>query len=80
MRKYRAIVRHSCLQQKSPLTAGQPTLRNARTLTPNDNRARADSSETEESENEEYDSDTIGSWGEDDPSDVIFAFINSGED
>ena len=31
--KVKVIVRHSCLQQKSPLRAGQPTLRNARTLT-----------------------------------------------
>ena len=37
-----------CLQRKSPLRAGQPTLRNARTLTQNDNRAGADNSETEE--------------------------------
>ena len=28
--KVKAIVRHSCLQQKSPLRAGQPTLRNAK--------------------------------------------------
>ena len=37
--KIKAIVRHLCLQQKSLLRAGQPTLRNARTLTQNDNRA-----------------------------------------
>ena len=37
--KVKAIARHSCLQQKSLLRAGQPTLRNARTLTQNDNRA-----------------------------------------
>ena len=30
--KVKVFVRHSCLQQKSPLRAGQPTLRNARTL------------------------------------------------
>ena len=73
--KVKAIERHSCLQQKSPLRAGQPTLRNARTLTQNVNRASAESSETDESENDEYDSDTIGSGGEYDSSDVILAFI-----
>ena len=31
--KAKAIDRRSCLEQKIPLTAGQPTLRNARTLT-----------------------------------------------
>jgi len=77
--KVKAIVRHSCLQQKSPLRAGQPSLRNARTLTQNDNRASADSSETDESDNDEYDSDAIDSGGEDDSSDVILAFINSDE-
>ena len=61
----KAIVRHSCLQQKSPLRAGQPTLRNAR---------------TDESDNDEYDSDAIDSRGEDDSSDVILAFINSNEE
>jgi len=30
--KVKAIVRHSCLQQKSTLRAAQPALRNARTL------------------------------------------------
>ena len=48
--KVKAIVRHSCLQQKSPLRAGQPTVRNARTLTQNDNRESADSSERDESD------------------------------
>jgi len=52
------------LQWKSPLKAGQPTLRNDRTLTQDDNRASADSSETGESDNEEYDSETIDSIGE----------------
>ena len=78
--KVKAIVRHSCLQQKSPLRAGQPTLRNARTLTQNVNRPSAESSETDESENGEYDSDTIGSGGEEDSSDVILAFISSHEE
>ena len=69
--KVKAIVRHSRLQQKSPLRAGQPTLTNA----------SADSSETEESDNDdERDSDAINSGGEDDPSDVILAFINSDEE
>ena len=36
--------------QKSPLRAGQPTLRNASTLTENDNRASVDNSETDGSE------------------------------
>ena len=67
--KHRAIVRHSWLQ-RSTLRDGQPTLRNARTLTQNDN------SETDESDNDEYDSDAIDSGGEDDSSDVIVAFIN----
>ena len=57
----------------------QPTLRNARTLTQNDNRASADSSQTDESDNDEYDSDAIDSGG-DDSSDVILAFINSDEE
>lgn len=58
----------------------QPTLRNARTLTKNDNRASADSSddnrasadrsETDKSDNDEYDSDAIDSGGDDDSSDV----------
>ena len=67
-------------QQKSPLRAGQPTLRNGRTLAQNDNMASADSSETDESDNDEYDSDAIDSVGEDDSSDVILAFINSDEE
>ena len=71
--KVKAIVRHSCLQQKSPLRAGQPTLRSA-------NRASADSSETDESDNDEYDSDPIDSGVEDDSSDVILAFINLDEE
>ena len=71
--KVKVIVRH-CLQQTSPLIAGQLTLRNARTLTQTDNRAIADSSETDEKENNEYDSDAIDSGG-DDSSDVIFALI-----
>ena len=78
--KVEAIVRHSCLQQKSTLRAGQPTRRNARTLTQNDNRASADSSETDESDNDEYDSDATYSGGEDDSRDVILAFINSDEE
>ena len=77
--KVKAIVRHSCLQQKSLLRAGQPTLRNARTLTQNDNRASADSSETDESDNE-YEGDAIDPGGEDDSSDVVLAFVNSNED
>ena len=70
--KVKVIVRH-CLQQTSPLIAGQLTLRNARTLTQNDNRA-IDSSETDERENDKYDSDAIDSEG-DDSSDVILALI-----
>ena len=46
--KVKAIVRHSCVQQKSPLRAGQPTLTNVRTFAQNNNRATADSSETDE--------------------------------
>ena len=49
--KVKAIVRHSCLRQNSLRRAGQPTLRNARILIQNDNRASADSSETDESDN-----------------------------
>ena len=64
------------LQQKSPLRAGQPTLRNARTLTQKDNRVSADSSEMNESVN----GDAIDSEGEDDSSDVVLAFINSDEE
>ena len=71
--KVKVIVRH-CLQQTSPLIAGQLTLRNARTLAQNDNRAIADSSETDERENDKYDSDAIDSEG-DDSSDVILALI-----
>ena len=71
--KVKVIVRH-CLQQTSPLIAGQLTLRNARTLTQTDNRAIADSSETDERENDEHDSDAIDSGG-DDSSDVILALI-----
>ena len=68
--KVKEIVRHSCLQQKSPPRAGQPTLRNARKLTQNDNRASADSSETDESDNVEYDSHGIDSVGHDYSSDL----------
>ena len=78
--KVYAIVRHSCLQQRSTLRAGQPTLRSARILTQNDNRASADSSETDESDNDEYDSDAIDYGGEDDSIDVILAFTNSDEE
>jgi len=60
----KAIVRHSCLQQKNPFRAGQPTLRNARTLTPNDIRACSDSCETDGSDNYEYDSAAIDFGGE----------------
>ena len=62
--KVKVIVSH-CLQQTSPLIAGQLTLRNARTLTQTDNRTIADSSETDERENDEYDSDAIDSGGDD---------------
>ena len=75
--KVKAIVRHSCLQQRSRLRYGQPTLRNARTLTQHGKRASADSIRTDESDNDEYDSDAIDSRGKDDSSDVILAFINS---
>ena len=68
------------MQQKSPLRAGQPTLRNARRLIQNDNRASADSSETDESDDDEYDSDAMVSGGEDDSSDVILAFSNLDEE
>ena len=78
--KVKTIERRSCLQQKSPLTAGQPTLRNVRKLAQNDNRASADSIETDESGNEEYDSDTIDPGEEHDSSDIILAFINSDEE
>ena len=60
----KAIVRHLCLQQKSPLNAGQPPLRNARILTQNDKRASTDSSEMDESDNDEYDSNAVDSEGE----------------
>ena len=46
----------------------------------NDNRASADSSETDESDNEEYDRDTTDSAGEDDSSGVILAPITSDEE
>ena len=78
--RVRAIERRSCLQQKSPLSASQPTRRNARTLTQNDNRASTESSETDESGNDEYDRDTTNPGEEDDSSDVILAFINSDEE
>ena len=78
--KVKEVARHSCLQQKSPLRAGHPTLRNVRILTQNDNRASADSSETDESDNIEYDSDSIDSVGHDDSSDLILAFIKSDEE
>ena len=78
--KVKTIERCSCLQQKSRLTAGQPTLRNVRTLAQNDNRASADSVETDESGNEEYDSDPTDPGEEDDSSDMILAFINSDEE
>ena len=58
----KAIVRHSCLQQKSSLRAGR-ILRNAVILTQNDNGLSADRSETDESGNDEYDSDAIDSGG-----------------
>ena len=76
----KAIVRHSYLQQKNPLRAGQQTLRNASTLTQNDNRASADSNEMDEADNKEYDSDAIDSGGEDDSHGVIVEFINSYEE
>ena len=78
--KVKAVKRRSCLQQNSPLTAGEPTLRNARTLTQNDNRASADSSEADESGNEEYDRGTTYPGEEDDSSDVILTFINSDKE
>ena len=68
-----------CLQQKSRLIAGQLILRNASTLTQNGNRVSADSSETYESDKNEYESDAIDSGAEDDSSDVVLAFINSDE-
>ena len=77
--KGKAILRHSCLQQKSPVIAGQPTLRNASTLIRNGNRASADSSETGESDKNEYENDTIDSEAEDESCDVVLAFINSDE-
>ena len=79
--KVKAIIaRLSCLQQKSPLRAGQPTLRNARTLTQNDKMASADSSKTDESDNDEYDGNAIDSGGANDSSDVILAFTNLDEE
>ena len=68
------------MQQKSPLRASQPTPRNARTLTQNDNRASPESSETDESANDEYDRDITNPGEDDDSSDVILAFINSDEE
>ena len=78
--KVKRMKRRSCLQQKSPLTARQPTLRNVRTLAQNDNRASVDRIETDERGNEEYDSDTIDPGEEGDSSDIILAFINSDEE
>ena len=78
--KLKTIERRSCLQQKSPLTTGQPTLKNVRILAQNDNRASTDSVETDESGNEEYDSDTIDPGEELDSSDITLAFINSDEE
>ena len=77
--KGKAILRHSCLQQKSLVIAGQPTLRNASTLTQNGNRASADSSETDESDKNEYENDAIDSEAEYESCDVVLAFINSDE-
>ena len=63
--KVKAILRHSCLQQKCPRRAGQPTLRNAGTLSQNGKRAKRfsmdDRSQTDESGNDEYGSDVIDS-------------------
>ena len=77
--KGKAILRHSCLQQKSLVIAGQPTLRNTSTLTQNGNRASADSSETDESDKNEYENDAIDSGAEYESCDVVLAFINSDE-
>ena len=49
-------------------------------MTQNDNRASADSIETDESGNEEYDRDTTDPGKEHDSSDVILPFINSDEE
>ena len=68
------------MQQKSPLRAGRQTVRNARTLTQNDNRTSTNSSEPVESDNDEHDSYAIDSGGEDDSSDVILAFLYSDEE
>ena len=69
------------MQEKaSPFKGGQPTLRNTRILAQNDNRASADSSETDKSGNEEYDRDTSDPGKKDDSSDIILAFINSDEE
>ena len=68
------------MQRKSPLRAGQPTLRNTRTLTENNKKASADGSETDESGNYQHGSDAIDSGREDDSSYVILAFINSDEE
>ena len=73
--RVKAIVRHSCWQRKSLLRAGQPTLRNARTSTENDNRTSADSSETDENDNDEYDSDAVDPGEKYDSSDVVLASI-----
>ena len=55
-------------------------MRNARTLTENDNRASADSSETDERDNDEYESDATDAGGKGDSSNVILAFTNSDEE
>ena len=67
-------------KQRSPLGTGQASLRNARTLIQNDNRANTDSRQTDKSDSDKYDSDAIDSGGEGDPRDVILAFINSDEE
>ena len=71
------------MQQKSPLRAGKPTLRNARILTQNENRVSTDSSETGERGNDEYDRHTTYPGEEEDSTDVILqilAFNNSDEE
>ena len=78
--KVEAIVRQSYFQQKSPLRAGQEALRNARTLTQNDNRASRLTAVKRWEWKDEYDSYAIDSGGEDDSSDVILEFINSDEE
>ena len=66
-----------------------PTNTEKCTLTQNDNRASANSSETDERDSDEYDrrdvtdertSDVIDSGRKDDSSDVILAFINSDQE